>query len=332
MKSIKFKIIYSLFVLAAILLLANVLLKQSKNSQPVQIGSANQLPNMSFDNRFVKVLSDWGIKDEWIKKLKVKNTKAVSGYIYQIELPYDITPDFILVDLRKTFDRKGEYLTAEDLLKRRKTLVKLFSNDKLMVEAFFRRNHKIKREKKDVTFCVDERDFDSEKLKKDIEIVIPLTFLFRPEKSMLNLKGEIRKHKHSFAIILDDQLADGDFNLFSSDDKFVLKMAVRKLVSAFGEKTIYLYDNKSNFFKSVTFNFIRDKFKDLYGIDLLSMSRIKDLTTKSPEDISSIVKIYITGSGPNIFLVKDEQLENLKPLFSSLWKKGIRFVTLNNAL
>ncbi len=325
----KLKIIYSLFILAALLLLANVLVKQNKK-KPVHIYRAEKVQTVSFDKRFVKVLSDWGIKSEWIKKLKIRNTKSVSGYIYQVELPNDITTDFILVDLRKSFSKKGEKVLAEDLIKKRKTLARIYSSDKLMVEAFFKRNSKIKRDKKEVTFCVDEREFDSANLKKDIETVTPLTFLFRPDKSLLKYINIIKKHKHSFAIVLDDKLADGDFDLFSSDDKFVLKMAIEKLVSTFGKGTVYIYDNKSNFYKSVVFNFIRDKFKELYGINLLSMRRIKDLTSKSVDDIASIVKIYLTGSGPNIFLVKDEQLEALEPLFSALWKKGTRFTTLSS--
>ncbi len=330
MKGIKLKIIYSLFILAALLLLANVLVKQNKKRQPSRISQAEKVQTVSFDKRFIKVLSDWGIKSEWIKKLKIRNTKSVSGYIYQVELPNDITTDFILVDLRKSFSKKGEKVIAEDLIKKRKTLARIYSSDKLMVEAFFKRNNKIKREKKEVTFCVDEREFDPAKLKKDVETVTPLTFLFRPDKGLLKFINRIKKHKHSFAIVLDDKLAEGDFDLFSSDDKFVLKMAIEKLVSTFGKGTVYIYDNKSDFYKSVVFNFIRDKFKELYGINLLSLRRIKDLTSKRVDDIESVVKIYLTGSGPNIFLVNDEQLESLEPLFSSLWKKGTRFTTLSS--
>ncbi len=324
MNGVKFKIIYSLFVLAALLLLANTLITR-KPQRRLPLKHTEEINDFSYDQKFLKVLSDWGLDNNWIKKVKVNSTKSASGFIYQIELPRDVTPDFILVDLRKIFDKKDEKVVAEDLVKRRKTLVKIFSSDNLMIEAFIRRNNLRKRELKLVTFCVDERDFNAEKVKADIELVTPLTFLFRPEKEVLKYVNEIREHKHSFAILLDDRISDGDFDLFSSEDRFVLKMAVEKLVNTFGKDIPYVYDNNSMFYKSVSFNYLRDKFKELYGISLLSLGRITDLTSKNHEDISSIVKIYLAGSGPNIFLIEDNQLESLRPLFSALWKKGIRF-------
>ncbi len=329
MNSIKSKVIYSLFVLTALLLLANALVNIKPKDQSVAISKKVHKQNQSsVEKRFLSILSDWGIRDEWIKKIRVKGGKSVSHYIYQIKLPAEITPDFLLLDFRNAFNRKNEKLISEDLLKKKKTLVEIFSDKKLVIEAYIKRDNKIKRKKQFVAFLVDERSFDPGKLNRDLLSSNRFTFLFRPSLEVVPYLSKIQKHHHSYALIIDDEIGNGDFDMFTSTDKYVLKTAIRKLVSIFGKDIFYFYDKHSEFYRSVTFNFVRDKFNEMYGINLTPISRIKDLTSKSPDEIQPIIKIYLTTKGKNAFLINDEQVNSLKNLFGKLWKKGVRFKTL----
>jgi hypothetical protein len=288
--------------------------------------------NHNIEQKFINVLHDWSIKNDWIKKVKIRNAKSASGYIYQIKLPQDVTQDFLLVDFRNAFKGKDEEVVAEDLIKKGKTSVIISSDGKIVVEAYFKRDYSLKRNKRYISLVVDERDSDLKFLSENMKFVTPLTFLLRPDSKLISLIPKMKKHKHSFAIFLDENIEDSHFDLLNSNDKYVLKVALSRIVKSFGRNTPYIYDKKSDFYKSINFNFIKDELKRKYNISLISISAFKDLTSKDISEIESIIKIYLTNTKYNIFLISGNQLKESRKLCNRLWKRGVRFLSLSKYL
>jgi hypothetical protein len=332
MNSVKLKIIYSLFALAALLLVMNVLVDGKRETKKVVRKEVTEVENHNIEQKFINVLHDWSIKDNWIKKVKIRNAKSVSGYIYQIKLPRDVTQDFLLVDFRNAFKGKNEEVVAEDLIKKGKTSVMILSGNKIVVEAYFRRDYSLKREKQYISLVVDDRDGDLNNLSENMKFVTPLTFLLRPDSKLLSIIPKMKKHKHSFAIFLDENIEDSHFDLLNSNDKYVLKVALSRIVKSLGRNTPYVYDKKSDFYKSINFNFIKDELKNKYNISLISISAFKDLTSKDASEIESIIKIYLTNTKYNIFLIGENQLKESRKLCNRLWKRGVRFLSLSKYL
>jgi len=332
MNRVKLKIIYFLFALAALLLVVNVLVDGKHQTKKAVQKSVTEVENHNIEQKFINVLHDWSIKDEWIRKLKIRDAKSVSGYIFQIKLPRDVTQDFLLVDFRNAFKGKNEEVVAEDLIKKGKTSVMIFSGNKIVVEAYFKRDFSLKREKQFISLVVDDRESAINRLSEDLNFVSHVTFLLRPDSKLLSFIPKMKKHKHSFAIFLDEEIEDNHFDLLNSNDKYVLKVAINRIVKSFGRNTPYVYDKKSDFYKSINFNFIKDELKKSYNISLISISAFKDLTSKDVSEMESIIKIFLTNNKYNIFLIGENQLKESRELCSRLWKRGVRFLSLSKYL
>ncbi len=332
MNKIKLKIIYSLFVFTALLLLLNIFVDGKQKNKIIPQKYVNRIANHNIEHKFINVLHNWSIKDEWIKKIKTRNAKSASGYIYQINLPRDVTQDFLLVDFQNTFNGKNEEVVAEDLIKKGKTSVLIFNKNKIVVEAYFKRNFSLERKKQYISVVVDYRDGNLNTLSNDFRFVTPLTFLLRPDSKLLSLLPQMKKHKHSMAVFLDEEIEDSNYDLLNSNDKYVLKVALSRIVKSFGRNTPYLFDKKSDFYKSINFNFIKDELKNKYDISLISISAFKDLTSKDVSEIEPIIKIYLTNNKYNIFLIGENQLNESRKLCNRLWKRGVRFLSLSKYL
>jgi hypothetical protein len=325
----KIKIIYSLFAVSALAVAAIVVLNNFDFGKNSDIGntvkSKVKITSEKIKADFAKAFQNWGVADEQVKFIKVDEKRNEVGEIARIVLPKDVTIDFILLELNDLLGNvSGVNIFAKDLPRRRKTEIKILANNKPLFIAFIREDKTLRRKTFDAVLIFDGRDgnFDKNLPESDFvkTAIIPINSAVAQK-----IKNGVEV-KFDYAPVIDDEISEYKFSLEASLSKAELNASVSRILNAFGKDKVYFYDEHSELCSSPHFDYVKKRFERYCKI--VPFSAITNLSNKTLSEAKAVIRLIIKGEKPNVFLLRNSQASALDDFFTSLWKKGVRFLTL----
>ena len=327
---LKKKIIYILISLASLLLVINILIETFASSaeKPVK----QELSKKQIERLFISSLLDNGISNKWI------SAKTISGktfdsltQVYYVNIPSDLRVVKLIGDISDKLDKKPVQIEAEEITNHSNSTLKLYSNGILKLQAYLTSTKEVYRESAEITFLIECIDCSYSELPHLLNsVTIPYTLLFSPTKDLKNSLDDIKNSIPSFAILIDDNMDDDQYELETDASKSKLSRNLINLISDFGRETKYIIDDKSAIYNSIVFPFIRDELSER-KIKTSKLSDFTDLRDKPSDQIRSIFKFHCeNGRGKQLrtLVVTLDEFFLLQPDIAKFERLGDKFFPL----
>jgi hypothetical protein len=328
------RIIASLFVLAILLLAANLLVGKIFKTENT-IVSPRSLSAEEVDSLFLTAFESFGLNSSIVKKQKIKEVKIDSEYpSYSFNLPGDLPIPIFISELNELFTSYDAEVHSEEKRNSGRTLITIFSENEIKLAANADYNRELKREAATIGFLIHINDKTS---KTEIDGLVntpePFSLLFTPS---LVMKSFIRANGNSnrqFALLLGDETNDLDFKFEPGYSERRLKSSVRNLLGAFSKAVFIVIDDNSSFYSSKAYPFVEKEFLGR-KIKLLKKSEL-NLVSSSVSNVSDQFKDMLNTADNDLsilLLCSPEDFIKLLPEIRSFRKIGYKYTVPSEIL
>ncbi len=303
------KILKYLFAAAVFLLISYLVIEKIyPDSRTSRIPVKEQEAELLLE----RTLHEFGIKKSWYKKQE---------NLYTVKLPDDVPSELIVMDLSDKLNGRDVSFDSKEVLKNRKTVTEIYSDDELLLSAEFITDKSIRRESQTVSFIIMNSDeLGSEEILRLLKTSENFAIALIPSKSSRALADTLAAFNKKFVVLLNDDISGLEYAL---DDKF----SDKKLITTI--KTIT--DN----FRSALF-FVLDDISSLYS------SRVNEILTKElakrkisyrrlrdyiivDEDISSLnIENLLSTGNSRTFCINASDFSKIVDRIGMMRKRGIR--------
>ena len=162
------KITFVLLGIVIILLVVNIVVTKfvSKNEPPK---NREAISGIELDHIFKTALSNFGFSGNWIVKKKLKDIVGDSLYsTYLVNVPKDVPIQLLNLEIKNLLWDYDIEINAEELIKTKKTLLKITSGKHLKLAAEFIYSDDIKRQYGTASFLVKDLPLSDEEILNSI--------------------------------------------------------------------------------------------------------------------------------------------------------------------
>ena len=251
MLSLKFRrnLLLSLFALAVIFIAIFILLN-----------SVLELPHIGekfvnaaeISQRFINLLSDFGIEEKLIKENKVKDKSSgreISNI--KIQVPKDLSIPEILLDIYQSFSEDSLTIHSVEKVKGGRSTLVLKNGKSIILQAELAYSKNVFRNKGSIAFIIKDVDIESSSATELIESSTKLNFLIRPESKLIQNLDLIMENGKQFSILIDDEINEQKYKLGPAYSEQRVVTVVKTLVKDFAMATCFIIDDESEFSKSL---------------------------------------------------------------------------------
>ncbi len=328
----KKKIIYILFFFSFLLLVADIIIKKTFTEKKV-IVKESYYPG-EINSLFLNCLEEYGIKQEWIKEKQVSdnaNDSTFSRYI--VTTPSDLSIIEVLVSLNELFYYDGVVINSKELKIGKDSELKLFLNNKKILESYFKFNPKISRNGIDFSIIVDNiEDLTTSELTELLDTPSNIAFSVVPGKNGELLADEINKHGKNYIIELNDDIEDEAYVINEDQHPEKILKSLSRIFTSFNKTNFILIDNTSDLYNSRNFSFIKKNIPSVYL--LKKKSELINLGEREPEELKSMFRFFCEkpDSSKRIFFFDVKQFEIIKNEVLKMRKKGNKIISPSKLL
>jgi len=326
----KKQIIYSLVIISFVLIIINIYVDSNPGTHIVYSKPSTTIKNI--ETNFLKSLHEHGIKDEWISTKKIRKVKNDSLlYTYSIEIPKDLTIVSLISDISVDFKKMGLEIKTEEKKNYSNSILKIFAEDKLKLQANLIQSKDKFRDFAKVVFLIEGADFTNRDLPTALKTFkIPVNFLFIPSQELIDSSKYIAYLRLSYALLLNDDIEGAKFELDKNAQKNILSRNIKNIVSSFGKNKLYVIEGNSSLYNSVAFNFVVDEFEKR-GVKLVKRSDFIELTDKPFEQILSLFEFHCDNGklkDEKVIIIDYDDFLKLQPAIKKQKKIGDKFYSL----
>ncbi len=318
------KIIVILFSTAVLLLISHLILSRIYSEYSSQ--SVFHLDDEEINSMFNESLQCFGLKDDWIKKIKEDEI----DYSYKVKVPNDLPISHIIFDLHHRYHPYGVTVQAEEKKINLQTLVLVLKENhpKLKIE-FISDNNLIRTTSTTSLFIYgrekNELEFDS------LFRIINRDYLamLLPAKSSVTFAKWLNNNGFNYAVLLNNDITDLEFRLAKEFPIKRIRMVVRNLVGAFPNALFFIVDEGSDFYSYPTFDSLKAEFHKR-KILLLTSDYIHFINSNQSDFNKSFINVIKQneGSTKNKIAIDYEGFVSLENEISNLLRTGYRFEKL----
>lgn len=328
------RIIASLFVLAILLLAANILAGKVFKTEN-KIVAPRSLSAEEVDSLFLNAIENFGLNSSIVKKQKIKEVKIDSDYpSYSFNLPGDLPIPVFISELNELFTSFDAEVLSEEKRNSGRTLISIISENEIKLAANADYNRELKREAATIGFLIHINDKTS---KTEIDDLVntpePFSLLFTPSLVMKSFIGANGNSNRQFALLLGDETNDLDFKFESGYSERRLKSSVRNLLGAFSKAVFLVIDDNSSFYSSKAYPFVEKEFLDRQ-IKLIKKSEL-NLVSSSVSNVSDQFKDMLNTADNDLsilLLCSPEDFIKLLPEIRSFRKIGYKYTVPSEIL
>jgi hypothetical protein len=328
------RILASLFVLAILLLAANILVGKVFQTENTII-SPRSLSAEEVDSLFLTAFESFGLESSIVKKQKIKEVKIDSDYpSYSFNLPGDLPIPVFISELNELFTSYDAEVHSEEKRNSGRTLITIFSENEIKLTASADYNRELKREAATIGFLIHINDNTS---KADIDNLVnipePFSLLFTPSLVMKSFISANGNSNRQFALLLGDETIDLDFKFDSGYSERRLKSSVRNLLGAFSKAVFFVIDDNSSFSNSKVYPFIEKEIIDR-KIKLVKKSEL-NLISGSVSNVADQFRDMLNTADNDssiLLLCTPEDFTNLLPEIRSFRKIGYKYTVPSEIL
>lgn len=330
----KKKLIQVLFGLAFVFLVANIIVSKFSRNHYTQ---AEKARSASYINSKLRGgLTDYGIKDSWIKKDKPTRRDDDSLlYKYKIDVPKDLPVALLLDEIENSLGSDGVIIHSKELKFGGPTLLKIYSGDNLKLQAEFNYSDDIKRDAGTTGLIVAEADrLSSENFSKLLKLPESFSVLLSPSKSTINLQNQIISAQKEITVLISDETTNMDYKMkagFSSDR---IRNSIRAIISDFSQAAFFVIDDRSALYSSPDMKIINNELKRA-KIKFIKSSRLKRLPGKSADEDLRSFDGLVKKTGTNnkiVMLLTPDELYSVQPELRKFRKVGYKFLKPSSIL
>lgn len=300
------RVIAALFAVSILLLTANIIIGKVYNTEN-KITSPAALTSVESDSLFYLALQNFGLTASAVKNHKISEVKSGKDYSsFALSVPKDLPIPVFIAELNEIYNGYDAEVLSEEKKISGKTLIKIISQDEIILAAYIDYNTDLIRNPASVGFLItiDDKTEKSE-IDRLLETPEPFAFIFTPSLVMKSFVKTSPIDKKQFVLLLGDETTDLDFKFESDYSERRLNSSVRNLLGAFSRAAFFVTDDNSSFYESKIYSFIENYF----------LSRKIKIINKSSLNI-------IDGSLVNIS-------EHFKKLMRSLENDGSMLIVCN---
>lgn len=291
--------------------------------------NSGEITVSKIDSIFFSVLNKFALKEEWIEKKKIKNKKTDSlQYVFNVKIPQDIPIASLLKEMNYGFSEQPVEITSEEKINFGKTVVKVFSNEHLKLQALLNVEKEIAREYSRLSFILtDAADLNEEDFTKLMRFPYPFAVLLLPEENSFNRLPKIYEFRKEVFLLLNDDVDEKKYSLDPDYEKLRLKTSVLAIKSDFQNIINYLVDTESDLYNATSYNYIKDEFQKR-DVKILEYKKFINIDRDSENEIISLIQFYAESGKsiePQTFLISAEYFLGLERTLSVLFNKGTRY-------
>ncbi len=259
--NIQQKLILIFFVIALVLLSANILIGKVYKTENT-IVPPPPLNSEQIDSLFHKSIINFGLPVSTVTNRKIKEVKIDNNYpSYSLRLPKDLPIPVFISELNDIFsDYQVDIITDEKKISGR-TVLQIKSEEELKLAAEIDYNADLKRESSSVGFLILINDKTNKSVIDNLlRTPEPFGFLFVPSLVMKSFIASNQNSNRQYIILLGDETTDLDFKFEAGYSERRLKSSVRNLLAAFPKAAFFVVDDNSSFYSSKIYPFIEKEF------------------------------------------------------------------------
>lgn len=317
------KLLVSLLSLA-IVLVAFKLILQNKTGLS---GSNNSVNENEIRQRFINILDEFSIDQKLIKEKRFEDkSSGIEISKFKVQVPKDLTIPEVLAEIYQAFTADSLKINSLEKVKNGKTFLSIQNGDNVLLKCEFDYSNTYHRNKGYVSFIIKGADPGNPSAKKLLEASEKISFLLRPESSVINQIESIQNYGHQFSVFIDDDITEQKYRLDPSHSEVRIATVVKTLVSDFQKAICFIVDDNSSFYKSSNFKVFQ---KELLKreIKLFAASEFVNLeyNEKLIEGFNSEIKSIEPGAS-KIFLLNEDAFISVFPDIKKFKKQGYRFI------
>lgn len=332
MSSLKFRsnLLLSLFVLAIILLVINILIKSNLT---VSNSEEQLLDAKEIRQRFLNLLDDFGIENKLIKEISSKD--EFSGRkipLLKILVPEDLSIPEILQDIYQSFENDSLVFSSKEKVKEGKSILVLIKGKSAILQAEFNYAKNIFRNKGTIAFIIKDVDPENQSTATLIESSEKLNFLIRPDSKYTQVLELMKENDNQFSILIDDDIREQKYKLGPAFSQQRVIAVVKTLVKDFANATCFIVDDKSGFYKSSN-QLILTRELTKRNIKLFTFSDFVNLNNNENivESFRKVIENLNRDKG-KIILLNETSYEALIPEIKKYKKRGYKVLNSSQLL
>jgi hypothetical protein len=317
----KKKLIQILFGIAVLVLIANLLANKffRKNDLAFEEGKED-INTVEIQKRFITSLHNLGINDLWIDSVKSSSLE----FSYRVYIPKDLPIVIVVNEIDNSFTSEEAIVTSEEKVMGGKTLLKIFSGNKMKLASELTYSDKIERTAGKAGFLlkVSGTEIDSVLLKYPESFALLLV----PSKSSAESVQEILNNRKEYVVYLNDDISELDYKLDKGYSNARLKNSIRGIVGSFSKAVFVLVDDKSNLYSSGIFPFVEEellkrKIKLIKESSLINIGLEKDVVSQFRSVLNTT-----PGNKSSLIIISAEDFFTIQQEITSHRKIGYKFV------
>jgi hypothetical protein len=312
------KVITYLFIAAIVFLLLNI----SFNLIFKEGNEKNPLTNDEINSRFRKILSDFAVKDEWIKW---KEEKGIQFYV--VNIPADLPVVLILNDIEINLEENVSINTVEKKINGR-TFLEILSSGELKLKAEFRYNKNIFRNAVSIGLIVERLGgINDSQIEKILNTAESFAALLIPSESSEKFKDSLNAFRKEYIIILNDEINEVVFKLNPDYSRHRLILSLKEIITSFSDAIFFIVDDNSALYFSPVYPFLKEELEKR-NIKLIMKSSVKSISTKTenPGETFRIAVFSVEDDINRLMIIDAEDFEKIQEEIVKLRKRGYRFI------
>lgn len=321
-------ITFVLLGIVVILLIINIVVTKfvDKDEQPKD---RQVISGIELDDIFITALNNYGFSKSWIVKKKLKDISSDSLYSsYFVNVPKDVPVQLLNLELNNLLWEYDVEVDAEEIVKTKKTVLKLISGKHLKLAAEFSYNDDIKRQYGTTAFLVKDLPLKDEETLNSILRTPELYYtVLIPDEESKNSINLISKSGKRYALLLDDNITDLNYSLSENHSENRIKKSVKEIVGTFYSAAFFIIDDKSDLFESKNFKLIESEITKR-GIVLVHSSALSFMSSSkgSAEDKFQDFMKTLKSNDEKVLLVSAQEFSSIISLIPGYRKIGFKFI------
>jgi hypothetical protein len=319
------KLLWGLFVLAIVLLSVNIFLQfVLKKNESLE---SFALENKDIQDRFITTITNFGLKEEWIKKKIVDEIKTSLSYPhYKISIPTDLSIPEVFLDIYNEFKEDSLHFQSIEKKVGGRSILTLKTNNHTLLQAEFNYSNRISRDRGAIAFILQDIELDNLDDSVLVESADKFNILLVPSEENLDHLSFIRENRKNYSILINDEINDPNYKLDVSYSQLRLLNVIKALSVDYANSSFFVIDDNSDFYKSAKYNFFRDETIKR-KIKLYKYTDFKFL-----ENDESIVSVFnnemkdLNKEENKVFLLSKNSYLHLKPDILLYKKTGVKIV------
>lgn len=329
----KRKLITYLLIIALSLLVVNIAVDslETKADKPV----AKELSRREIENTFWKVLDDYGINAEWIKKKKFneENEDSINAQ-FLVSLPPEVPIPLVIKDINNVIEKDITGFVSKEIQIFGATEIRIYTNELLKLKAVLTPDPKLIRKRNEFSFLIsDAFTLADKQFNSFLNVNYPIAASVVPDPDEILKADSLQRFSKEYVLLLNDEIDDSKMKLVQEYQKELLRSSIRNILASFPKTKYIAVEERGTLFNSPIYNFVRDEFKKR-KFAVYPLSEFIRLETEDEQELISKFKFYsedTTGSRQKVFYLTLDNFDKILPLIAKYKKQGSKIVPVSKS-